>query len=410
MLVQLKPVFSLLSSTLFLVAAVGLGNLLIPLRANLEGWSASTIGILGTIYAFAFTLGCIFIPRLVLRLGHVRLFGVLLALLGSSLIVTALVVDPIVWAVARSLTGFAVAGGYMIIESWLNERATNESRGTIFSVYMIVCMVALIAGQYMLPFSDPAEMTLFLVAALLFLLAALPVGLSTAQSPRPLEQVAINFKKLYANSPAAVVGGFVAGVVFGVWSSFGALYAQSVGLSNTGIATILMTATMGGLLLQYPIGKISDIVDRRFVMIGIGVAGLIICIVGMATMPGPSPLLFALYFLIGASVYPQYAVNVAHANDHAKDGNFVEISGAMLIVYGIGSMVGPLAAGLIIDGIGYIGFYIVMAIAFIIYASFSFWRILQREAPAHSERTDFQAQGINKTPTPQTYALDPRAD
>ena len=407
---KIRPVLALLASTLFLVAGVGLGNLLVPLRAHEEGWSASVIGILGAVYATAFTLGCLFVPKLVLRLGHVRLFGVLLAMLAASLILISMVVHPVMWALFRAISGFALAGGYMIIESWLNERADNESRGMVFSVYMMVCMVAIIAGQFMLPLSSPGEPTLFLVAALLFLGAALPTGLSSAQSPKPLEQVSLDFRKLYRNSPAAAVGAFVAGVSFGVWSGFSALYGQNAGLDGTGIATLLMTATVGALVFQFPIGKVSDLVDRRFVMVALGVVGSLAALYGMILLPGATLTLFAVYFVIGAVVYPQYAVNVSHANDHAVDGDFVAISGAMMIIYGIGSMVGPLLTGTVIDALGYRGFFGTLLGGFAIYAAFSFWRILQREAPHREATPEFQVLPINKTPTPQTYALDPRAE
>lgn len=180
---QLLPIAALLASTFLMLLAGGLAGILLPLRGGMEGWSTMTIGWMGTSYSLAFTIGCIFIPHLVRRVGHVRVFSALLTLLSMALLFHALVVNPAAWMIFRGITGFSLAGSYMIIESWLNERVTNESRGMIFSIYMIITMVGLLLGQYILPFGNAATQTLFIICAIIYASALLPTALSSASHP-----------------------------------------------------------------------------------------------------------------------------------------------------------------------------------------------------------------------------------
>lgn len=236
---QLLPIAALLASTFLMLLAGGLAGILLPLRGGMEGWSTTTIGWMGTSYSLAFTIGCIFIPHLVRRVGHVRVFSALLTLLSMALLFHALVVNPAAWMIFRGIAGFSLAGSYMIIESWLNERVTNESRGMIFSIYMIITMVGLLLGQYILPFGNAATQTLFIICAIIYASALLPTALSSAQSPNPLTQVSLDLKGLYRRSPAAVVGSFIAGIVAGTWNFLAAIYGEMNGLSTFGIAPCL---------------------------------------------------------------------------------------------------------------------------------------------------------------------------
>ncbi|EBY7415968.1 MFS transporter, partial [Salmonella enterica subsp. enterica serovar Alachua] len=186
-------------------------------------------------------------------------------LLSIALLLHSLIVNPYAWMIFRGIAGFSLAGSYMIIESWLNERVTNETRGKIFSIYMIITMLGLMCGQYILPFGDATTVTLFIICAIIYASALLPTTLSSAQSPNPLTQASLDLKGLYRRSPAAAVGSFIAGIVAGTWSFLAAIYGEMNGLSTFGIATMLACAMIGGAIFQYPLGRASDIVDRRFV-------------------------------------------------------------------------------------------------------------------------------------------------
>lgn len=408
---QLLPIAALLFSTFLMLVGGGLAGILLPLRAGLDGWSPTTIGWMGTSYALAFTLGCLIVPRLVRRVGHVRVFSVLLTLLSMSLLLHALVVEPVAWMIFRGIAGFSLAGGYMIVESWLNERVGNETRGMVFSIYMIVSMLGLLTGQFILPFGDPMTQTLFIVCALVYASALIPTALSRAQSPKPLTQVSLDLAGLYRRSPAAVVGALIAGIVAGAWGFLAPVYGERIGLSTLGIATMLASAMVGGAIFQYPLGRASDFVDRRYVMVVAGVTGLTLSATMVLIHPGPGWLIYAIMFLFGSVLYTIYSLNTAHANDSTPPSEFVKVSSGLLVVYGIGSMIGPQGAGRLMDAFGPSGFFITMALCYLIYAAHALWRIQRR---SHSllpgQKTEFQFQSSETQPTPETLQLDPRSE
>ncbi|KXF79451.1 MFS transporter [Paramesorhizobium deserti] len=408
---QILSIAALLFSTFLMLVGGGLAGILLPLRAGLEGWSPTTIGWIGTTYALAFTAGCLIVPRLVRRVGHVRVFSVLLTLLSMSLLLHALVIESVAWMLFRAIAGFSLAGGYMIVESWLNERVTNDTRGMVFSIYMIVSMMGLLIGQYILPFGNPATQTLFIICALIYAAALIPTALSNAQSPKPLTQVSLDLKALYRRSPAAVVGSLIAGIIAGSWNFLAAIYGEQIGLSTLGIATMLATAMIGGAIFQYPLGRASDFVDRRYVMVVAGIIGLVLSTMMVLVHPGPGWTIYLLMFLFGSVLYPIYSLNVAHANDSADPSEFVEVSSGLLIVYGIGSMTGPQVAGRLMDAVGPSGFFITMAACFALYGAHALWRIQRRSlAIAADQKPDFQFQASEIQPTPETMQLDPRSE
>jgi len=408
---QILSIAALLFSTFLMLVGGGLAGILLPLRAGLEGWSPTTIGWIGTTYALAFTAGCLIVPRLVRRVGHVRVFSVLLTLLSMSLLLHALVIESVAWMMFRAIAGFSLAGGYMIVESWLNERVTNDTRGMVFSIYMIVSMVGLLVGQYILPLGDPATLTLFIICALIYAAALIPTALSNAQSPNPLTQVSLDLKGLYRRSPAAVVGSLIAGIIAGSWNFLAAVYGEAIGLSTLGIATMLATAMIGGAIFQYPLGRASDFTDRRYVMVVAGIIGLVLSSAMVLVHPGPGWTIYLLMFLFGSVLYPIYSLNVAHANDSADPSEFVEVSSGLLIVYGIGSMTGPQVAGRLMDAVGPQGLFITMAVCFTIYGAHAFWRIQRRSlAIAPDQKPEFQFQASEIQPTPETMQLDPRSE
>ena len=224
MIRQIFPITALFLSTAFLLAGGGMQAILLPVRGQLEGFSPSLIGLIGAGWAVGFTLGCIIVPRMVRRVGHVRTFGALAALLATSVLLNGLVIEAYSWIVLRALAGFCFSGSYMIIESWLNERISDENRGAMFSVYMIISQGAYMLGQYFLVLAEPEKETLFMIAAILYALAILPTALSKAQSPAPLTEVKLNFPRLFKNSPASVIGAFTAGMIAGAFGSFAPVF------------------------------------------------------------------------------------------------------------------------------------------------------------------------------------------
>lgn len=410
MTISILSIASLLASAFLMLAAGGLAGYLIPLRAVQEGWSTFQISLIAAGYALSFTLGCFITPRLVLRVGHVRVFAVLAALMSISLLMHALVVDSVAWILFRGIAGFSIAGGYMVIESWLNERVTNETRGTVFSIYMAVSMIAVMAGQFTVPLGNIGTTTLFMICAILYALALMPTGLSSAQSPQPLTQVSVDLRGLYRKSPAAAIGSLLAGVVSGSWFNLAPVFAQQNGLSNAEGATMLAVATVSGAIFQIPLGRFSDRIDRRYIMALSGAVGSVFCALILFVGIGNIYIFLSAVFLLGSVLLPIYALNVAHANDFAQSDEFVSVSGGLLIIYGMGTMLGPLLSGVAMDRFGSSSLFAVIGLTLALYGAYAYYRTFRRQQASEEERTDFQAMPLTRTQTPQTYELDPRGD
>ncbi|KAB0682525.1 MFS transporter [Aureimonas leprariae] len=380
---------ALLLATFLMMVGAGLASALVPLRAAAEGWSSGSIAWIGTVYALAFTAGCILVPILVARVGHIRVFAALQTSLACLLLLLALAPHPLAWMLFRGACGLGMVGGYMVIESWINERTDNTNRGTVFSAYMIVSMVGIASGQFLLPLGDIAGDRLFMASALAFGLALMPVMLSVAPAPRPLEQVRIDPRALFRRSPAAAVGCFVAGVIFGNWGYFGPLYGKAAGLGTAGIATMLTAAMVGGVLFQYPFGRLSDRIDRRYVMGIAGAIGVAVSVAMIIAAPRTPIGVVVGTFGFGTVLFTIYSLSVAHANDQARPGEFVQVSGGLLIVYGVGNMIGPQLGGRLMDRLGPEGFFVAMAMMYAIYGGYALWRSTRKAALPPERRPDF---------------------
>lgn len=405
----LRSVGVLLLSTFVMMLAVGLQGILIPLRAAAEGWSRTEIAWIGTSYALAFTAGCILTPLLVRRVGHVRVFAAFQGLLAASLLLHAMVLHPLAWCLFRVVGGLALAGAYMIIESWLNERVDNINRGAILAGYMIASMSGVGGGQFILPLGQVETATLFMIAAVIYSLAMLPVAFTTAPTPQPLARVSLDLKALYFKSPAALVGSLFAGIIFGNWNYFGPLYGQNVGLSSAGIATMMTAAMVGGMIFQVPFGRLSDRIDRRYVMALAGLIGAVVSVAMIVLAPVQQFAILAGVFALGSVLFTIYALNVAHANDRADAGEFLQVSGGLLIVYGIGTMIGPQIGGRLMDVVGPSGFFVAMAVIYALYGLHALWRS-RMAAVDPEQRSDFKVVPAMPIQTPETVALDGRAE
>ena len=411
MRLQFLPILALFASTAFLLAGGGVQGILLPVRGQLEGFSSSQIGLIGAGWAIGFTLGCIVVPLMVRRVGHVRTFGALAALLATTVLLNGLIVEAYTWIVLRAMAGYCFSGSYMIIESWLNERISNENRGTMFSVYLIISQVAFMGGQYALIIADPKTETLFMIAAVLYALAVLPTALSKAQSPAPLNQVRLDIKGLYRNSPASVIGAIVAGVIVGAYQSFAPVYGVERGMSSANIANMMVLVMLGATLLQFPLGKASDMMDRRYVMIALSLTGAATCfMLSGYTFDGNSPgiVFFSLMVLLGGFVYPLYGLVTAHANDYADAEDFVKVSSGLLILYGSGTMIGPLITGPIMEKLGTGALFQVIGFSHFVLACYISYRLLRRARPDDLETMDYQNTPMGQTT--ETYSLDPRSD
>jgi MFS family permease len=409
MFASFGPILALLRGTAFLLAASGLHGLLLPLRGQAEGFSTSSLGLLGTAWAAGFVAGCIFAPRLVRRVGHVRAFGAFAAAGAIIALMTGLLIDPIVWILLRVFTGFAMAGAFMVIESWLNERATNENRGTVFGLYMMVTYASIMAGQLLVAFGDVTTDKLFMVAGIFFCLSLIPTAVSTAVTPRPLQEVSLDIRELYANSPVSVAACLLVGIANGAWGTLGAVYGAQIGVSTATIALMMSLTVVAGAAMQMPVGRISDMTDRRNVLAGAALITAVIGVLIFLLQPRSDVFVLVMTACYGALAYTLYSIAVAHANDHADAANFVKVSGGLLLLYGFGTMIGPVLAAVLMEQLRPDAVFLATALAHLALAGYTLVRIRARAPVPIAERETFQTLPSERAVTPEALRLDPRS-
>ncbi|MCB1496636.1 MAG: MFS transporter [Bauldia sp.] len=402
----LIPIAALLLGSSFLLMAGGLHGLLLPLQGSATGFTTLELGLIGTGWSIGFMAGSLLVPRIVRRVGHVRGYGSMASIAAVAILLNILIVSPPAWIVLRALSGFCFAGAYMIVESWLNERATAENRGTIFSIYQMVVFTSSTVGQLLLVLTPPSDFFFFAIGAILYCLAILPTALSTAKNPQPLNAARLDIRALYRASPVAVVGCFMIGLVNGTFGTLGPVYAVRIGLPVAEASVLMAAAMLGGSLVQFPAGRLSDRMDRRRVMIGGAVATIVVGLAIFLLRPRQPEIVTGLAILFGASIYPMYGLAVAHANDFATDHDFVKIAGGLLLVLGLGLMIGPILGSLAMDWTVPEGLFAFAALVHGLLAIYIVYRMTRRAA---RRREPFRGMSL-KALTLESAALDPRAE
>ncbi|NNG05042.1 MAG: MFS transporter [Inquilinus sp.] len=385
----LGPVTALLISVAILLMGNGLQSTLLPVRANIEAFSTLQIGILGSFYFLGFAAGCLMAPYVVRRVGHIRAFTAMVSIASAVALAHAMAVSPYVWWPLRAMTGFCFAALFMIIESWLNERSTNETRGFVFSIYAVINLTVLTLGQLMIVLDSPTAFTLFAVSSILVSLAAVPVAMTTAPAPAPIDQVGIRIGRLFKTSPVGFAGCFVVGAVNGCFWSLGPLFAQESGLSVGGIAVFMSVTVIAGAIGQYPLGRASDKTDRRRIIVGIALAAAAAGIALVTVAPNWPPGTLVFSFLFGAFAFPLYAVSVAHTNDHVSPQDYVEVAGGLLLLYALGAVVGPMAASGLMARFGPNSLFAFTAATQTALALFVLVRMQVRDRAPAADRGDF---------------------
>ena len=385
--------FAQIAALLFSVAILLMGNglqaTLLPLRAQVEAFSTIQIGILGSAYYVGFAAGCFWGPHLVKRVGHIRTFTAMVAIASVVPLIHSIWLSAEIWWVLRAASGLCLATLYMIIESWLNEKATNQNRGAVFSAYTIISLTVVILGQLMINFSVVESFVLFSVASVLVSLAAVPLSLSKATAPAQVQTVRIRLLYLFRLSPVGVAGAFLVGIQQGAFWSLGPVFADRIGLDTLAITLFMSAAVLGGALGQWPLGKLSDRIDRRKVLIGASIAAATISITIRFVYPtiGEGVLLLALMW--GLTAFPLYSICAAHMNDHIKEGGFVEASSGLLLIYAAGAILGPLIISPFMTLRTPYALFGGIAAVQLLLAVITVWRMTVRERAPDSERCDF---------------------
>lgn len=388
----LLPVSALLASVAILLLGNGLQGTLLPVRAQLEEFGSVNIGILGSSYFLGFAIGCFLAPHAVRRVGHIRAFTAMVAIASTVSLAHALIVIPSVWWVFRALTGFCFAGLYMIIESWLMERSTNETRGFVFSVYTIINLTVITAGQMLTAVDDPRGFPLFAIASILVSLAAVPISLSTAIAPQPPKTVRVRPVHLFRISPVGVLGSFSVGLANGAFWSLGPVFAQREEGDVTAVAIFMSLAVIAGAVGQYPLGRLSDKHDRRRIIVGACIAASIAgaALSASSLYWGPDYLILGLAAVFGAFAFPLYSLCAAHTNDHVEADGFVEAASGLLLVFSAGAVIGPVLASLAVQSYGVWSLFLYTAVVHFALAAYATYRTRTREAPSEEDRGTFQ--------------------
>ncbi|ROT97789.1 MFS transporter [Histidinibacterium lentulum] len=396
---------ALLLGSAFLVFAGGLNGLLLPIRGEIEGFTAASLGLLGTGWAVGYVAGCIATSSLVARVGHVRVFGAMCAVAAITVLLSLLFVTPWVWVPLRGIAGFCFAGAAMVVESWLNEKAESSNRGRIFGVYTMVNLGATTAGQLALTTGDPAGYVFFVVAAIVYCMALLPTAVSATTTPTALVKVSLDLGGLWRNSPIAVVAVFMVGISNAAFGTLVAVYGARTGLSVSEVALFASVPVLAGAIAQVPIGILSDRYDRRKVLIGIALLALVADATFLFAGFTGTAALIATSAVFGAAVFSMYPVIVAHANDHAAPGTFIQVSGGLLLVFGVGSIIGPTIAGFAMTRYGTSSLFWTTAAAHVLMLLFALLRLRARAAVPAEDKTAFRAAPLARGTTPETAVL-----
>ncbi|EAQ97174.1 MFS transporter [Congregibacter litoralis] len=334
---------SLLLSVAFLLVGHGMQLTLLPLRAAVLGHSDLQIALGGSAYFLGFIAGCLLVPRLIARAGHIRSFAVLASAMTSVLLVLGLNDSWVVWSALRFGIGFFICGLYSVIESWLNDQATEDNRGQVLSVYTFLVLISMALGQQLVNASPVASSTPFMVLAAIVALSTIPVSMTRKLAPAPIESTRTRIRLLLSRSPLAVTGALLSGAVTGAFWTLGAVFARR-SLENLADVTLFMSAAIiGGALFQYPFGWLSDRVGRQNTML---LLVLLAAGTSASVALAPStPLLLIAIFFFGATTMPIYSMALATAADNSLRHEFVEVGTSVLLLNALGAVLAPLALG-----------------------------------------------------------------
>lgn len=406
----LMPLAPLLAAVALVVIGVGLLFSVMGIRANLSNFSSVTLGLVMSAYYVGFLVGSYFAPWLIRRIGHIRTFAALASMASTMPILHAIWVNPWFWGGLRLVTGLCVIGMYVVIESWLNSSTPSKHRGKVFGTYMIVCSVAGAVGQWLILVGDKMSFVPFALVAIVFSVALLPITLSPQDEPDVEAAPRFSLRRLFQVSPLGVVGVTGAGVLNGAFFGMGAAFAQGAGLSDTNVASFMGATLLGGALFQWPVGHYSDKHDRRLVLFWVCLVGAGVAVAAYlaSTMVRESMIEESLIFLgvlLGGMIFTVYGLSVAYVNDLIPPQEVVETSTGLLLMYGVGAVLGPFLAGLVMSTTNNAGFMLFLATVMGLLALYVLKRLPAGSPVPESAKADYVLSGQG---SPSVIKLDPR--
>ena len=369
----------------------GLQGSLLGLRANIEGFPTAVTGFIMSGYYVGFLIGSVITPKILASVGHVRVFAALASLASTAALVHAVFPDPYVWGLFRILTGFSFAGLYIVSESWLNDTATNETRGQILSIYMVITFGGMAGGQFLLNSYDPGGFQLFVIVSL----ALIPTALTASPMPSMEASDKLGIRKLYEISPLGVVGVIIVGISHGGFFAMAAVYAGLIGLSIGQISLFISLAVIGGALMQLPIGRLSDKMDRRKVLMMTAGMTAILALV-LSQLQGLDNKLYFLgtSLIFGGFCMPLYSLCLAHTNDHLEPTQMVAASSGLILLNGFGAILGPISVSALMSTFGPSAFFPFMAAACCCIVIFALYRMTMRPSVPLDDQVDFVAMPV----------------
>ena len=373
----------------------GLQGSLLGLRANIEGFPTAVTGFIMSGYYVGFLIGSVVTPKILASVGHVRVFAALASLASSAALVHAVFPDPYVWGLFRILTGFSFAGLYIVSESWLNDTATNETRGQLLSIYMVITFGGMAGGQFLLNSYDPGGFQLFVIVSILVSLALIPTALTASPMPSMEASDKLGIRKLYEISPLGVVGVIIVGISHGGFFAMAAVYAGLIGLSIGQISLFISLAVIGGALMQMPIGRLSDKMDRRKVLVMTAGMTAILALV-LSQLQGLDNKLYFLgvSLVFGGFCMPIYSLCLAHTNDHLEPNQMVAASSGLILLNGFGAILGPISVSALMSTFGPSAFFPFMATACFCIVLFALYRMTMRPSVSLDDQVDFVAMPV----------------
>ena len=407
MLATLGSIVALLLGAFIMLLGNSLLTLALPLKMSDAGFATEITGVIMAAYFAGLLTGAVYGKRVIGEVGHIRAFAGFAAMMAAATLAYPMQVSEIAWCALRFIGGFCVAGLFAVLESWMNERCSNALRGRVLSVYMVNNYLGIMLGQFMINLWDIDTLEVFMMAALLISLCLVPIVLTKVRAPdiaviRPLSLVA-----LYRSSPLGVIGSMASGTVLGAYYGMGAIFAQQIGLSVFEISLFMGSFILGGMSLQWPVGRLSDRYDRRLVLLGILSLVLVACAAGFgaSVLREPFHLLLGIGVLLGGAMMSIYPIAVSQVYDHVAPDRYVAASSGLLLAYSLGATSGPILAAFAMAQIGPFGFFLFVAAVAGLLAAFGLYRVRSREPLPAEERKAFVAM---PRMSPVVSELDPR--
>jgi len=401
MIQVLAAVWALLLGMTLIMIGNGMQATLMGVRGALEGFGTLQLSVIPSAYFLGFLIGSRVAPDMIRRVGHVRVFAALGSFISAGLVAFPVFTDPYSWTVIRVILGFCLSGVYVTAESWLNNAATNQTRGTMLSAYMIAQTSGIIIAQGLMNVGEAGGYLLFVIPSILVSLSFAPILLSITPTPAFETNKPMSIRELYHSSPLASVGILLMGGVFAAQFGMASVYGAAAGLNAAQISGFVAAIFMGAVTLQLPIGWLSDRMDRRILILGVSAMGALSTGVGIFLGVDFKTLL-VLGFVMGGAASPLYSLLIAYTNDFLEVEDMAAASGALVFVYGLGAIVGPMATGQLMDMIGPHGFWVFLSALFTMTSLYAAWRMTRRAGVPVDETGAY----LNVPPTVSPVAIE----